>query len=50
MHAARSTLKPFHAVYHSAFGFIRDDEFKAQHCVLYDKVGWPSLSVGREQH
>ena len=26
------------------------DGFRTHHCVLYDKVGWPSLSVRVEQH
>ena len=50
MHAALSTLKPLDAVYHSAHGFITDDELRTHDCVLYNKVGWTSLSVRREQH
>ena len=49
MHAALSTLKPREAVYHSALRFITGDEFRNHHCVLHGKVGWPSLSVRREQ-
>ena len=50
MHAATSTLKPLNALYHSALRFITGDGYRTHHCVLYDKVGWPSLAVRREQH
>ena len=50
MHAAFSTLKPLDAVYYSALRFITGDRFRTHHCVFYDKIGWPFLSVRREQH
>ena len=50
MHASRSTLKPLDAVYHSALRFITGDSYLTHHCELYEKVGWPSLEIRREQH
>ena len=50
MHVVLSTLKPLDAVNHSALPLITGDGFITHHCVPYDKIGWPSLSVRREQH
>ena len=50
MHASLSTLKPLDAVYHNALRFITGDDYRTHHCLLYEKVGWPSLTVRREQH
>ena len=50
MHSAPSSLKPLDAVYHSALRFITGDGFLTHHCRLYEKVGWPSLAIRREQH
>ena len=50
MHASASTLKPLNAVFHSALRFITGDRYLTHHCILYEKVGWPSLEVRREQH
>ena len=47
MHAAASTLKPLEAAFHCALGFITADRFRTHHCVLYQKVGWASLSKKR---
>lgn len=44
------TLKPLDALYHSALRFITGDGYQTHHCILYEKVGWPSLSIRREQH
>ena len=49
-HAAPSTLKQLDSVYHSALRFITGDSFDTHHCILYDKVGWPSLSLRRSLH
>ncbi len=50
MHSSASILKPRDAVYHSALRFITRYCFRTHHCILYDKVGWQSLAVRREQH
>ena len=49
-HAAASTLKPLDSVYHSALRFITGDKYDTHHCVLYEKVGWPSLVERRNKH
>ena len=41
---------PLDSVYHSALRFITDDGYNIHHCVLYDKVGWPSLTERRNNH
>ena len=46
-HAAASTLKQLDSVYHSALRFITGDSYDTHHCMLYSKVGWPSLSTRR---
>ena len=43
-HAAITTLKPLDSIYHSALRFITGDRYDTHHCVLYEKVGWSSLS------
>ena len=50
MHASCTTLRPLEAVYHSALRFITGDSYLTHHCVLYEKVGWPSLTARREHH
>lgn len=50
MHASANTLKPLDAIYHCALRFITGDSYKTHHCILYQHVGWASLSVRREQH
>lgn len=50
MHASANTLKPLDAIYHCALRFIMGDSYKTHHCILYQPVGWASLSVRREQH
>lgn len=50
MHASSSLLRPLDAVFHSALRFVTGDGFSTHHCVLYDRVGWSSLSSRREQH
>uniref|UniRef100_A0A3B3ZLW3 Uncharacterized protein n=1 Tax=Periophthalmus magnuspinnatus TaxID=409849 RepID=A0A3B3ZLW3_9GOBI len=45
-----ATLKPSDTLFHSVLRFITGDEYKTHHCSLYEKVGWPQLSVRREQH
>ena len=47
---AASTLWPLDSVYQSAVRFITDDGYNIHHCVLYDKVGWPSLTERRNNH
>lgn len=48
--AAPSTLKSLDSVYHSALRFITGDKYDTHHCILYDKVGWPSLADRRNTH
>ncbi len=50
MHAANNILKPLDAAFHDALRFMTGDGFLTHHCVLYEKVDWPSLAICREQH
>ena len=50
MHATASILKSLDATYHCALRFITGASYRTHHCVLYQNVGWTSLSVRREQH
>lgn len=45
-----TTLKPLDAVHHSALSFITEDTYSTHHCILFEKVGWPSLSQRRDMH
>ncbi len=49
-HASASTLKPLDSVYHSALRFITGDSYSTYHCILYEKVGWASLTVRCDSH
>ena len=49
-HAAAATLKPLDTVYHSALRFITGDSYNTHHCILYNRVGWSSLSERRTKH
>ena len=46
--ASHSTLKTLDAVYHSALRVITGDNYGTHHCTLYNKVGWPALSMKRD--
>ena len=48
--AAPSVLKPLDTVYHSALRFISGEHYRTHHCILYDRVGWPSLADRRNKH
>ena len=48
--ASATTLKSLDPVYHSALRFITGDSYNTHHCILYNKVGWPSLTTRRDQH
>ena len=48
--AAPTTLLPLDSVYHSALRFITGERYDTHHCILYDKVGWSSLSERRNKH
>ena len=50
MHASSTALKSLDTVYHSALRFITGDKFLTHHCILYEKVSWPSLRARREEH
>ena len=45
-----TALKPLDSVYHSALRFITGAKYDTHHCILYDKVGWSSLSSRRDYH
>ena len=49
-HAATSTLKSLDSVYHSAIRFVTGDIYGTHHCILYNHVGWSSLTERRELH
>lgn len=49
-HAARSTFKRPHAVYHCALHFITGDPYRTHHCVQYGRAGWFSLTTIRDLH
>lgn len=48
MHSPSSTIKPLDVVYHFALRFVT---WIALECIVvyYEKVGWPSLAMRREQ-
>ena len=48
--AASSILKPLDTVYHSALRFISGEQYRTRHCILYDRVGLPSLTDRRNKH
>jgi hypothetical protein len=50
MNAAATSLKPLDSVYHSGLNFITEDRFSTHQCILYQKVGWPSLISHRLIH
>ena len=48
--ASATTLRGLDSVYHSSLRFITGDSYRTHHCILYNKVGWPSLATRRDQH
>ena len=48
--ASATSLKTLDAVYHSALRFITGDTYDTHRCILYNKIGWPSLATRRDQH
>ena len=48
--ASNTALKTLDSIYHSALRFITGDSYMTHHCILYNKVGWPSLATRRDQH
>ena len=48
--APNTALKSLDSVYHAALRFITGDSYLTHHCILYNKVGWPSLATRRDQH
>ena len=42
MHAADKTLKPLGAACHGSLRLITGHSFRADHCILNEKVGWTS--------
>ncbi len=43
-------LSSLDAVYHGALRFISDCKPSTHHCILYNRVGWPSLLTRRKMH
>ncbi len=43
-------LSSLDAVYHGALRFISDRKPSIYHCILYNRVGWPSLLIRRKTH
>jgi hypothetical protein len=50
MNVTATTLKSLDATFHCALRFITAASYRNHHCVLYQNVGWTSLSMRREQH
>ncbi len=50
MHASSQNLHALDTVYHGALRFITGFKVLTHHCDLYERVGWPSLSMRRLQH
>ncbi len=50
MHASSQSLHALDSVYHGALRFITGFKVLTHHCDLYERVGWPSLSMRRLQH
>ena len=48
--ACSSTLAKLDPIYHAALPFITNSPFGTHHCLLYENVGWPSLSSRRMKH
>jgi len=46
--ASSQLLSSLDAVYHSALRFISDCKPLTHHCILYNRVSWPSLSIRRK--
>uniref|UniRef100_A0A8C2EK04 Reverse transcriptase domain-containing protein n=1 Tax=Cyprinus carpio TaxID=7962 RepID=A0A8C2EK04_CYPCA len=49
-YASSQLLSSLDAVYHSALRFISDSKPLTHHCILYNRVSWPSLSIRRKIH
>ena len=45
-----SALKTLDTVYHSAIRFATGAAYDTHHCILYNKIGWTSLSERRFRH
>ncbi len=50
VYASSYLLASLEAVYHGALRFITDSTFYTHHCILYNRVAWPSLAVRRQMH
>ncbi len=50
MYASSQSLHALDTVYHGALRFITGFKVLTHHCDLYERVGWPSLSMQRLQH
>jgi hypothetical protein len=50
MHSSSSLLNKLDVIYHSALRFITGAPARTHHCILYEAVQWPSLSLRRKLH
>ena len=50
MHAPSSILRRLDSVYHASLRFITNAKSLTHHCILYEMVGWTSLTIRRKQH
>ncbi len=48
--AVSSILCSLSSVYHASLHFITNAKALTHHCILYDWVGWTSLTTCRQQH
>ena len=50
MHAASSILRSLDSVYHASIRVITNTTSLTHHRILYDLMGWASLTTCRQQH
>lgn len=48
--ATISSLSMLDSIYHSAIRFSTGSAYNTHHCILYDTIGWPSLTERRFRH
>ncbi|MDF4405775.1 hypothetical protein P3471_24855, partial [Vibrio parahaemolyticus] len=50
MHVTSSILRSLDSVFHASLCFNTNTKSVTRHCILYDLVGWTSLTTCRQQH
>lgn len=50
MHASPSILWSLDSVYHTSLHCITYVKFLTHHCILYNWMGWTSMTTHRKQH